>query len=73
MKYIILLIIGLIAGLGWYYYQYVYPVPTEKEVLNFELDNYDQKLLLADECKRFCVVAIAFCALLAAIFGAAEW
>ena len=73
MKYTILLIVSLITALVWHYFKFVYPVPTKKEVLNFNFERSEHKLMIADEVKRVCYVVISFCALLAAIFGASEW
>lgn len=73
MKYIILLIVALFACLVWIYFAWFYPVPSEKEVLNFDLDRSYRKATIAAEAKRFCYLVFACCALAAALLGAAEW
>ncbi len=72
MKYIILLLISLIAGLLWVYYEYLYPIPGEDEEFCLTLDDYNHKQMVAEESKLGCYVVICFCAFLAAIFWASE-
>ena len=78
MKYLVLLLISLIAALVWLYYEWVYPIPAELDDMaiddvDFDADSHAQRLMIADECKRACCVAISFCAIIAAIMGASEW
>ena len=72
MKYAILLTVSAFAGLAWIYYAWLYPVPGDEDLFSVDFDSH-QRDLFAEECKRACVSVITFCALAAALFGAAEW
>lgn len=73
MGYLTLLVVALITALVWIYFAWFYPVSTEKEVLNFDLERSYRKATIAAEAKRFCYLVFACCALAAALLGAAEW
>lgn len=72
MEYLFLLIIALIAGLAWYYYEYVYPIPDDDEAFALDIDQQVDRFSLADECKRACAVIIVFCMLASALMGASS-
>ena len=72
MVYLILLIVALLAALAWYYYEYIYPIPDDDEAFSLDIDQQVERFSLADECKRACLVVIAFCVLMAALTGASS-
>lgn len=72
MAYLILALIALIAALGIYYFNYVYPILDDDEAFSMP-DEAQFKRTMADEYKGACVAVIAVCIILAAIFGAAQW
>ena len=72
MTYLTLLIVALIAALAWYYYEYIYPIPSDDEAFSLDIDQQVDRFSLADECKRACYVVIAFCVLVAVLMGASS-
>jgi hypothetical protein len=72
MTYLVLILIIVLAGLGWLYYEYIYPFPDENEKLAFGIECDLERFGFADECKRVFLVVIVFCVFLGAIFGASE-
>jgi hypothetical protein len=73
VKYLILLSVGIIAALIWCYFQCSYSQKDEHETIAFGIECDLERFSFADECKRACLVVIAYCTILAAIFGASEW
>ena len=72
MFYLILALVALIAALGIYYFNYVYPVLDDNE--DFMLpDDLRMRKTMAGEYAGACSFIIALCAILALFVGAASW
>lgn len=71
MEYLILLFMALVSAAVWAYFEYAYKETGNDLELTIERDL--ERFSFADECKRACLVVIAYCTILAAIFGASEW